>query len=402
MTQLTACRLTAPIPSAIATISIHGDGADELVNKLVGKRSTDAWQIGRVQLLMWPISNDSQEHVVACRVDAQTVELHCHGGQAVIQCILDQLQFSGCGLVDADRYDRVLMGDEPEAEAIIDYVCRQALLTCNSERAVGHLLDQADGRLYQSLRQLAKLAEHASYEELQQCVTGLEVWFEFGSHLIKPWQVVLAGPPNVGKSSLINSLAGQAIAIVHEQAGTTRDWIDAAVIIDGWSVSITDTAGMRATADGIEQEGVRRAAQKIKEADLVVVVVDLIQGWTEQHDAIIELCTQREFAARILICGNKADLVAPTGHSPAIVGLPADLKSHDCVYCSAQGSVEPLLEQISKILVPRVPDHGQAIVFNRRQQEILRQMLALLGQIPVDGRAVDQLKLLAQQLFQLE
>src|SRR4029453_3145108 len=95
--------------------------------------------------------------------------------------------------------------------------------------------------------------------------------------------VAIAGPPNVGKSTLINQLARRDVAIVSPHAGTTRDIIEVQLDLDGYPVTVIDTAGIRKTSDPIEQEGVRRARARAGEADLVLWLADVadvpIEGW---------------------------------------------------------------------------------------------------------------------------
>ena len=99
-----------------------------------------------------------------------------------------------------------------------------------------------------------------------------------GRHLTRPWQVVLTGPPNTGKSSLLNAILGYSRAIVDPTAGTTRDVVTAVTALDGWPVEISDTAGIRATNAAVEQAGIRLAEQRIADADLVVLVLDACSG----------------------------------------------------------------------------------------------------------------------------
>ena len=102
-----------------------------------------------------------------------------------------------------------------------------------------------------------------------------------GLHLVRPWQVVVAGRPNVGKSSLINAIAGYQRAIVHSLPGTTRDIVSVQTALDGWPVEISDTAGLRRGSDPIEQAGIELAIDKIAAADLVVLVFDASSPWTD-------------------------------------------------------------------------------------------------------------------------
>src|SRR5207244_3542080 len=108
-----------------------------------------------------------------------------------------------------------------------------------------------------------------------------------GRHLVEPWKVVVAGAPNVGKSSLVNALAGYQRAVVSEVAGTTRDAVSVQLAFDGWPVELTDTAGLR-DAEGLEAEGIERARRVLAEADLVLWVVDGAEEWLEFPEDSLE------------------------------------------------------------------------------------------------------------------
>ena len=109
-----------------------------------------------------------------------------------------------------------------------------------------------------------------------------------GRHLTRPWSVVLAGRTNVGKSSLMNALAGYGRAIVHHAPGTTRDAVALATAIDGWPVELCDTAGLRAADDAVERAGIERARQRLAQADLVVLVADRSVPWSAEDQALAD------------------------------------------------------------------------------------------------------------------
>ena len=178
-------------------------------------------------------------------------------------------------------------------------------------------------------------------------------------------------PPNVGKSSLINALTGSQQSIVHHEAGTTRDWIEAPTWVDGWPVCLTDTAGLRAADDQVERQGVQRARQRIAVADLVVLVVDATVGWTDQHQWLMETCQQRARPPKLLAAWNKIDL-APEARADAPAGLTL-------VCCSAVQPPTQLLAALVQQLVPEVPLPGTAVPVAEEQIELLEQLSQRLG-----------------------
>src|SRR5262249_42285045 len=124
-----------------------------------------------------------------------------------------------------------------------------------------------------------------------------------GAHLTQPWRVVIAGPPNVGKSSLINAILGYERAIVFDQPGTTRDVVTAATALDGWPVELADTAGLPAGVDPLDRAGIERETAQADEADCLLLVFDASQPWTHEHELLIERWPSA------IVVHNKHDLV---------------------------------------------------------------------------------------------
>jgi tRNA modification GTPase len=137
---------------------------------------------------------------------------------------------------------------------------------------------------------------------------------------------VIAGRPNVGKSTLLNRLARRERAIVSHIPGTTRDLVHEDILIDGLAVHITDTAGLRTSPDEIEQEGIRRAHEAASQADLLLVVVDRDTPIDKQEQAAIAAIPE---GCQVIIIHNKIDL---TGETPRAAGTPEQPE----VYLSAQ------------------------------------------------------------------
>ncbi|MFN3192768.1 MAG: GTPase [Aureliella sp.] len=314
-----AARITPPIAAGIATIAIRGKRAAEIVLELA-ELKPKALRVGRIHFGRWPLNarpeiyagttgaeeSDSSEaknlfaeEVVVCRISEHQVEIHCHGGVAVCNAILDSLGSKGALLVTAEEFPT---NDLRSLERLAE----QQLIQATTDRVAAILLTQLNGVLRRELETVLRtLIESAeSHEDVKQSIAGLIRSAEYGLKLMDGFSVVLAGPPNVGKSSLLNRLAGQTKSIVHEEAGTTRDWVEVRTVFDGWPVVLSDTAGVRDTEDQIEAMGVHFAEEQMRSADIVVAVVDSTEGWTETHDHIVQQAT-----CPVIVCWNKVDLV---------------------------------------------------------------------------------------------
>lgn len=212
-----------------------------------------------------------------------------------------------------------------------------------------------------------------------------------GLHLVKPWRVVLAGPPNVGKSSLINVLVGYRRAIVHPTPGTTRDVLTAATAIDGWPIELVDTAGLRVGGHSVETEGVRRAWNQMATADLVLLVVDASRPPAEPDQLSLESFEPDPTAGlpspgnqnrKVLVVHNKVDLLPPLGERPEGITTSA---------LTGEG-VPDLLRSIGSCLVPESPAPGEPVPWTVRQIESLTAARAFLA----DGNAEASLACLGQ------
>ncbi len=267
-------RLTPAMPAAIATIAVWGPQSVDAVEKHLRSPRGDTviLKSGAVRYGLWnPSTEMAAEQVVVCLTDVDCVEIHCHGGNAVCEMIFRDLIASGCVRTESQLLPTAEQS-EIEREAADD------LILATTDRAAAILIDQLNGALEGAIAELSERKLREGRDSIKEHVRELLDWSELGLHLSKPWQVVLAGPPNTGKSSLMNAILGAQRSIVHHEPGTTRDWVEGLTAIDGWPVAISDTAGVRESRDQIESEGVRRSMRRVQEADLVVMVVDSTVG----------------------------------------------------------------------------------------------------------------------------
>ena len=196
------------------------------------------------------------------------VEIHCHGGIEVVRMLLELFAEQGAQVCSWQDFQRAT------AESPLRGLARIALAHAPTVRTAAILLDQVHGALDSALAEIIGRLQQESADRAGEGLNKLLRFAGVGRHLTEPWRVVIAGAPNVGKSSLVNALAGYQRAIVAPTPGTTRDVVTTMLAFDGWPIEVADTAGWRAEAEALEQQGIERARTVVAEADLVLWVLE--------------------------------------------------------------------------------------------------------------------------------
>jgi tRNA modification GTPase len=260
--------------------------------------------------------------------------------------------------------------------------CRQALANACTLRTADLLLEQCSGTLLTAIeaRRDAAAAPEIDSRGLLPHLDDLLEWSDFGLHLSTPWKVVILGRPNVGKSSLLNTLAGFARAIVYDEPGTTRDVVTAETAFEGWPVRLIDTAGIRDTGSELESAGIALAHDAAASADCRVVVID---GSQPPDHADFALLAAWPGALVVL---HKADLTDVWGEQAPAGALRVSSKTGS--------GVDGLTAAIVKQLVPGIPEPGTAIPVTLRQVDFLRRARQSL----VDGNTAACRSALAELL----
>lgn len=370
--------LTAAGRGAVATIMVDGDltsldqpgdacgGGFTAVNGV----SISQQPLNRVAFGYWGAGNQEQEEVVCCRVAAHRCEIHCHGGILAINRI--KQDFISRGFVSVPWQQLTTHGNW-------DREYQQALTQSLTKRTAIIILDQQTC-FRQNIRQIIDPVSNASCSRDLIDVTNrlqmISKWKRFGLHLTRPWQVVLFGRPNVGKSSLINSILGYQRAIVHDQPGTTRDLVAATTAMEGWPINLIDTAGLRALAASetsdetvasdfqIESAGMNMAKQQLASADLKLLLFD-----SSQRVSADELDLIKEHPDALLIA-NKSDIAAQ---------FPQQIGRHARPVSAKTGTgVSELCSAIVQQLIPEIPPTRTTIPFTQRQSEIFERAITEL------------------------
>lgn len=251
--------LTPPGKAAIATIGVRGPLAWPITRGLFKPRQgelPDEPTPGRCWLGKL---GETQADDAILAVKENALELHCHGGVEVVRMIQDLYRARGVTVVPWQQFLT-----DPNTP-VLDLLARGP-----TTRTAAILLDQASGAWD---RRMAEF-EDAEPARKQEIVRRLDELVPVGRHLVEPWRIVIAGAPNVGKSSLMNALAGFTRSVIAPTPGTTRDLVTVRLAIDGWPVEVTDTAGIRAAPTDLERQGIDRAHAAAHEADLRFWVLD--------------------------------------------------------------------------------------------------------------------------------
>lgn len=329
---------TAPGRAAVAIVRLSGPHAAAIAAQVAG--GLPAVRTARLALFRDGAGDPIDEGLVL-RFEApgsftgeDVVEFQCHGGSVPRQALVQRCVALGARLAEPGEFSRraFLNGrlDLAQAEAVADLIDAASASAARAAlRSLRGVFSERVAELMSALVDLRVLLEAAidfpeedvdvlhDYQvgerlaEVTRRLTAVRESARLGRVLREGIQVVLAGAPNVGKSSLLNRLAGEAVAIVTDIPGTTRDTVRCELLLDGVPVHVTDTAGLRASTDPVERMGMARTLAAARTADVLVVMT--VAGDTASPSEPEGLPPE---VPRIRV-ENKADLLGPDAPPPA-------------------------------------------------------------------------------------
>ncbi|MBN9673170.1 tRNA uridine-5-carboxymethylaminomethyl(34) synthesis GTPase MnmE [Roseibium aggregatum] len=336
MTDTIYALSSGAVPSGVAVVRVSGSMTAEIVMTLCGRLPDPRRAI--VSRLRHPQSNDILDEALvlyfpgpASFTGEDVAEFQCHGGRAVVAGLLSVLgSFDTCRPAEPGEFTRRAFEkgrmDLTEVEGLADLIAaetesqrKQALRQMGG--ALGDLYEDWRKRLIHMRAMIEADFDFADEEDVPGSVAD-EVWSEAaqlmveitdhlnrsrsGERLRSGLQVVLMGAPNAGKSSLLNAVAGRDVAIVTEEAGTTRDVIEVHLDLGGYPVTLVDTAGLRRAEGVVEREGIRRAEERGRAADLILWAVE--PGGVEMNDPDAGLPDELKTNVPVWVLRTKSDL----------------------------------------------------------------------------------------------
>lgn len=423
-TDTIAAIATSMSSSGIGIIRISGEEAFSVIDRIFRKKNGGKINTGQTHTIQYGYIFDGDQMVDEVLVlimkgphsytAEDTIEIDCHGGVLVMKKILETVIRYGARLAEPGEFTKraFLNGriDLSQAEAVID------VINAKNEYALQSSVKQLKGEIskrIQSLREkiIYEIAfiesalddpEHISLdgygevlkEKLPPMMDELERMIESsdnGRIMTEGIRTVIMGKPNVGKSSLLNTLVGEERAIVTEIAGTTRDILEEHIYLQGISLHVVDTAGIRDTDDMVEQIGVSRAKKEAQEADLIIYVVDGSIPLDENDREIIHIIRDR----KALILLNKSDLaqIVESKQLEALTGHPVI-----SISAKEKTGIEKLEKEIlSMFYKGEIDFNDQVYVTNIRHKTALMESLeslkmvwnAVEDRVPEDFYSID-------------
>jgi tRNA modification GTPase len=286
---------------------------------------------------------------------APWVEVHCHGGMEAIRWLMEILVAQGCQSCSWGDLERATTSDPWKTAAELEMVQATTI------RTAAILLNQYHGAFVKTLSEIQLAFLKDNLIEGTRLLEALARYAEIGRHFTAPWRVAVIGPPNVGKSSLVNALAGFQRSIVAPTPGTTRDLVSTMIAADGWPVELIDTAGMRDEPETLEAQGITLSLQAAAESNLCLWILDASEPaiWPEPD---LGKNSNLEFVV------NKTDL-------PAVW----DILEAAATPVSARTSagLAELVDALARRLVPNPPPPGAAVPFTSALADQVEEALAL-------------------------
>lgn len=391
---------SAPGRAGVAVVRVSGPQAGAVIDALAAPRPPD-----RVAVLRRIRDPDTGEVLDAGLVlwfaaprtetGEDIAELQVHGGGAIVRAVLTVLSRQPrCRLAEPGEFARRAFAngrmDLAEIEGLADLIeaeteaqRRQAVRQMGG--ALSALYEGWRTRLIEALALVESAIDFSDEADIasdaferSRAIAG-ELQAEIAAHLDdgnrgeilrEGFRIVLAGPPNVGKSSLLNALARREAAIVSEEAGTTRDVIEVRLDLEGFPVVVTDTAGIREAQGAIEQEGIRRTLAHARDADLVIWLSDATAPATEPPPGLGD---------KVLSVANKSDLAGPASATLAISAKTG-------------AGLDALTRQLANQVRERIGVSESPAITRARYREQLNACMAALQEFMSGGHADMELR----------
>ena len=367
-----AAVMTGKGTGAISTIQVFGDTAEAVIKKIFKPQGEipATFQTGNILLGKIVDTQETVDEVVIGCEGPDSFAIHCHGNPLINEMIMQLLQQYDVTLLTADQLLTKILATQKH----INTVALETRLTQPEAKTLEGtkiIANQIDAGLSKKIAEWLKEIEAVSIDQIKADTERILKISRTAKLIINGCKAAIVGPPNTGKSTLLNCLAGRQKAIVTDIKGTTRDWVSARCKIGPLSIELTDTAGLdeelAAAPEGIvEKTSQQKSVEILKNADLVLLVLDSSQTIQQLDARLLDKIADK----KVLTVLNKLDL--PTRFDTD--KLPKILANTVQISAKFETGIENLTREIQQLTGVADFDLHTAVCFTARQESLLKQL----------------------------
>lgn len=374
-----AAVMTGKAAAAISTIQVFGDLAETVIQKIFKPLRTKPAKFKTGKILLGTI-NEAGETIDQVTIGCEATNsfaIHCHGNPLIVEMIMQLLQRCGAKLITAEQMlAKIFAAQKPMSTIALE--AKLAQLKAKTIQGTKIIANQIDAGLSKIITEWLQNIKTISLDEISTQAEQILKDSRTAKLIMFGCKAAIIGPPNTGKSTLLNCLASRQKAIVADIKGTTRDWVSATCRIEPLSVEFIDTAGLDekhpASKDTVEKMAQQKSVEILEQADLVLLVLDNSQTVSQLDGRLLE----RIINKKVLTVLNKSDLPAkfdavnlpqraPAGRGPSL---------DNTVRISAKvgTGIEDLTQKIRQICGVADFDLKTAVCITCRQENLLKQL----------------------------
>ena len=365
-----AAVMTGKGTGAIATIQLYGDSAVDILRQILPPQSQKPVEFTTGKILLAVIKSGDKtidQVTIGCEGN-NSYAINCHGNPLIVEEIMQLLRQQGVELLTAEQ----LLYKISAGNNTIALEAKLAMPKVKTLEGTRIILNQIDSGLAASAKNWLQNPPEKIADDAQKILDKSKI----AKLTVFGCRIVLAGPPNTGKSTLLNQLCGRQKAIVADIKGTTRDWVSADCRIGPLAVELIDTAGLdEKIASDIDKVAQQKATELTNQADIVLLVLDNSEPVNQIDKSITNILADK----KVLTVLNKSDLpfvsqrgrempcLLKTGNTPNVVSISAKLGS----------GIDYLCDEIQRLAGVENFDPNQPICFTPRQEQLLAQLTKL-------------------------
>jgi len=357
---------------AISTIQVFGDSAEALIKNIFQPAANRPVILKPGKILLGQIANGTEtidQVIIGCE-SSHSFAISCHGNPLIVADIMKLLAQNGATLLTAEELLARILSEQKQT-GTIELEAKLAQAKAKTIEGAKIIANQIDAGLSKKAKEWLKNINATSLKEIKTDAKQILQTSQTAKLIIAGCTIALSGPPNTGKSTLLNRLAGRQKAIVTDIEGTTRDWVSAQCKIAPLSAEIIDTAGLDEKLSAISKKTIEKLSQQktaeiLERADLVLLVLDNSQTADQLDDPVLEKIADK----KLLTVLNKSDLPARLD----VRKLPQTLTNTVQISAKLGTGIENLLKKIRESCRVADFDLHASVCFTKRQKNLLRQL----------------------------